>query len=80
MQKKLSNYLNKDFIESKSFHSLSPLMKEAVQDIFTLIENETGDIIKKFESAVDKVAEHHNINTQLFYDYFEKELDEQLGA
>jgi len=55
-------------------------MKEAVQDIFTLIENETGDIIKKFESAVDKVAEHHNINTQLFYDYFEKELDEQLGA
>jgi hypothetical protein len=79
MQKKLSNLLNKDLIDSKSFASLSPLMKEAITDVFNLIEKETGDIIEKFESAVDKVAEHHNINTQLFYDYFDKELDEQLG-
>ena len=54
-------------------------MKEAVRDVFELIEKSTGDIIEKFESAVNKVAEHHNINTKLFYDYFDKEIEEQLG-
>ena len=47
--------------------------------MFELIEKSTGDIIEKFESAVDKVAEHHNINTKMFYDYFDKEIEEQLG-
>ena len=54
-------------------------MKEAVRDVFELIEKSTGDIIEKFESAVDKVAEHHNINTKMFYDYFDKEIEEQLN-
>ena len=43
-------------IDSQSFKDLSPLMKEAVSDVFKLIEKETGDIITRFENAVDKVA------------------------
>ena len=31
-----------------------------------------------FEGAVDKAAEFHNINTNILYDYFDKELEEQL--
>ena len=66
-------------INSQSYKDLSPLMKEAVSDVFKLIEKETGDIIAKFENAVDKVAEFHNINVEQFDEYFDKEILEQLG-
>jgi len=69
----------KRIIDSKSFQELSPLMKEAINDVFILIEKETGSIIDRFENAVSKVAEFHNINVEKFNDYFEKETIEQLG-
>ena len=77
---KLSNIVERDlYIDSDSFKSLSPKIKDAVKDIYERIEKETGDIIKVFEGAVDKAAEFHNINTKVLYDYFDKELEEQLG-
>jgi hypothetical protein len=77
---KLSNIVERElYIDSDSFKSLSPKMKDAVKDIYERIEKETGDIIKVFEGAVDKAAEFHNINTKILYDYFDKELEEQLG-
>jgi len=66
-------------IDSKSFNELPPLMKEAMRDIFDLIEKETGSVIERFEGAVAKVAEFHGINIQNFYDYVDKEVLEQLG-
>ena len=66
-------------IDSKSFNDLPPLMKEAINDVFSIIEKETGSIIEKFENAVNKVAKFHNINVEKFYDYFDKEILEQLG-
>jgi dihydroxyacetone kinase-like predicted kinase len=77
---KLSNIVERElYIDSDSFKSLSPKMKDAVKDVYERIQKETGDIIKVFEGAVDKAAEFHNINTKVLYDYFDKELEEQLG-
>ena len=77
---KLSNIVERDlYIDSDSFKSLSPKMKDAVREIFESIKDNTDDIIKSFEGAVDKVVEKYNINTKLFDDYFDKELEEQLG-
>jgi len=77
---KLSNIVERElYIDSDSFKSLSPKMKDAVKDVYERIQKETGDIIKVFEGAVDKAAEFHNINTKILYDYFDKELEEQLG-
>lgn len=67
------------YLDSKSFSALSPKMKMAVQDTFNLIETQTGDIIKVFENSVDKVAEHSKINKEELYQYFDKEVEEQLG-
>ena len=70
---KLSNIVEKDlYIDSDSFKSLSPKMKDAVREIFESIKESTDDIIKSFEGAVDKVAEKYNINTKLFDDYFDR--------
>jgi len=66
-------------IDSKSYKDLSPVMKEAVSDVFKLIEKSTSDIIKDFEGACDKVSQYHNINILELNNYFEKELREQLG-
>ena len=77
---KLSNIVERDlYIDSDSFKSLSPKMKDAVKEIFESIKDSTGDIIKTFEGAVDKAAEHYNINTKHLYDYFDNEIEEQLG-
>ena len=73
---KLSNIVEKDlYIDSDSFKSLSPKMKDAVREIFESIKESTDDIIKSFEGAVDKVAEKYNINTKLFDDYFDREIE-----
>ena len=65
-------------IDSKAYNELSPKMKDAVSDVFRQVEKSTGDIIKRFEGAVDKVSQHYNINTTELNDYFDKEVIEQL--
>ena len=67
------------YVNSKSYGELSPKMKMAVQDTFKLIETQTGDIIKVFENSVEKVAEHSKINKEELYQYFDKEIEEELG-
>ena len=66
-------------IESKAFSELSPKMKDAVSDVFRQVEKSTGDIIKRFEGACNKVSQHYNINVIELNDYFDKEVIEQLG-
>ena len=63
-------------IDSKAYNELSPKMKDAVSDVFRQVEKSTGDIIKRFEGAVDKVSQHYNINTTELNDYFDKEVIE----
>ena len=67
------------YLDSKSYGDLSPKMKLAVQDTFSLIERTSGDIISKFENSVDKVAEARKINKEELYKYFDNEVNEQLG-
>ena len=65
-------------IDSKAFNELSPLMKEAVKDVYKIINEETDSIIDRFENAVVKVAKFHNINKEKFNEYFDNEIKEQL--
>ena len=66
-------------VDSKAYNDLSPKMKDAVSDVFKLVEKSTGNIIKRFEGACDKVSQHYNINVIELNDYFDKEVIEQLG-
>jgi len=53
-------------------------MKEAVNDVFKLVKSE-GNLIFNFENAVEKVADHHNVNRDDLEEYFDLEVEEQLG-
>ena len=76
---KLSNLMSTD-IDTKTFNELPPLHKEVVTDFFKVLEKEDGNVIDKFETAVDKTASFHNVNTDVLYNYIDKEVDAQLGV
>jgi hypothetical protein len=71
--------LKTDTFNSKAFKELSPVMKEAISDIYKLIEQSQEDILNSFENSVNKIAEFHNINKKSIEEYFDRELKEQLG-
>jgi len=77
MNQKVSNIINQNDFNSVTYSKLSPLYKEAVNDVFKIIKNE-GNIIVNFENAVNKIAEFHNVDKTKLYEYFDKEVDEQL--
>ena len=71
--------LKTDTFNSKAYKELTPVMKEAINDVYKLVEKESGYIVTKFERAMEKVAEFHNINKKAIEEYFDRELEEQLG-
>ena len=81
MKHKVSSLVKENRVsDSKSYNELTPLMKETVKDIINNIDNEQKDIIKSFEGAVEKVVASRNINKEDLYNYFNKEVNEQLGV
>jgi len=81
MKHKVSSLVKENRIsDSKSYNELTPLMKEAVKDIINSIDNEQKDVIKNFEGAVEKVVASRNISKEDLYNYFNKEVNEQLGV
>jgi hypothetical protein len=80
MKNKVSNLVKETRVmDSKSYNELTPVMKEAVKEVIKIIENEQKDIIKSFEGAVEKVVASRNIKQEDLYNYFDKEVNEQLG-
>ena len=67
-------------MDSKSYNDLSPKMKEAIKEIYKLIENEQKDILTEFDEAIEKVTASYNIKKEDIHKYFDKEVNEQLGV
>ena len=66
-------------MDSKSYNDLSPKMKEAVKEIYRLIENEQTDVLTKFDKSIEKVVASRNIKREDIEKYFDKEIKEQLN-
>ncbi len=81
MKTRISNIVRETRVmDSKSYNDLTPKIKEAVKEIYKIIENEQTDILKKFEGAVEKVVASYNIKKEDLDNYFNKEVNEQLGV
>jgi hypothetical protein len=37
-------------------------------------------MVDKVETAIDIVADHHNVKTDVLYNYIDNEVDAQLGV
>ena len=79
MQKVSQLVQTQQAFNSNSFKNLTPVLKEAINDVFKLVKNEEGNLVVSFENAISKVADHHNVNKDDIEEYFDNELKEQLG-
>jgi F0F1-type ATP synthase membrane subunit b/b' len=80
MKNKISNIVKETRVmNSKSYNELTPKSKEAVKEIYRLIESGQKDILSRFEGAVEKVVASYNIKREDIEKYFDKEINEQLG-
>ena len=80
MKNKISNILREtNLLDSKSYKELTPVMKEAIKEIYRLIEKEQTDVLKRFDKAIEKVVASRNIKKEDIEKYFDKEIKEQLG-
>jgi len=66
-------------IDSTIYNSLSPVMKDAIKDVFSFYEEAKGNIVERFESAIKEVAAIHNLEIKQIEDYFDKEVIKKLG-
>ena len=80
MKNKISNILREtNLLDSKSYKELTPVMKEAIKEIYRLIEKEQTDVLTKFDKAIEKVVASRNIKKEDIEKYFDKEIKEQIG-
>ena len=81
MKTRVSNIVKETRVmDSKSYNDLSPKMKEAIKEVYKIVENEQQDVITRFEGAIEKVTASFNINKEDIHKYFDKEINEQLGV
>ena len=80
MKSKISNILREtNLLDSKSYKELTPVMKEAIKEIYRLIEKEQTDVLTRFDKAIEKVVASRNIKKEDIEKYFDKEIKEQLN-
>jgi hypothetical protein len=80
MKNKISNIVKEtNILDSKSYNELTPVMKEAIKDIYRLIEKEQTDVLTRFDKAIEKVVASRNIKKEDIEKYFDKEIKEQLN-
>jgi hypothetical protein len=81
MKSRISNILREtNLLDSKSYKELTPVMKEAIKEIYRLIETEQTDVLKRFDKAIEKVVASRNIKREDIEKYFDKEINEQIGV
>jgi len=81
MKPRISNILKEtNLLDSKSYKELTPVMKEAIKEIYRLIETEQTDVLTRFDKAIEKVVASRNIKKEDIEKYFDKEINEQIGV
>ena len=60
--------------ETAEFKKLSPAERQAVKDVFTLLDNTKGEIISKVDGIIKQVAKKRNVKISSIEDYFDNEI------
>tara|TARA_B100000925_G_scaffold265719_1_gene225026 strand:+ start:257 stop:481 length:225 start_codon:yes stop_codon:yes gene_type:complete len=71
---KVSQLLKPNVVDTTAFSQLPPKHKEVVNDFFNQVDYDNIDVVKEVETTIDKVALKHNVQTNVVYDYMDKEL------
>ena len=73
---KVTQLLKPNVVDTTEFNNLPPLHKDVVSDFFNQVNYDNVDVVKEVETTIDKVSTQHNVNTDVIYNYIEKETGE----
>ena len=60
--------------KSKEYKKLSPRMKKAVDEIFSVMDSRPSDFINSFEKTIKNVSKKFKVSEKELMDYFEREM------
>jgi hypothetical protein len=58
----------------KEYKKLSPKMRVAIRDVYSIIDKTPDPIISKIDGIINTVAKKHNIKVDDIENYFDNEL------
>ena len=56
------------------YKKLSPKMRDAINDVYSMINRASGSIVSKIEGIIRAVSKRHGVSTYDIEDYFDNEL------
>ena len=56
------------------YKKLSPKMRDAINDVYSMINRTTGSVVSKIEGIIRAVSKRHGVSTYDIEDYFDNEL------
>ena len=60
--------------KSKEYKKLSPKMKEAVDQVFTVMDAKPSDFLNTFEKTIQSIAKKFKVPEKTLMSYFEREM------
>ena len=59
---------------TREYRKLSPTLKVAVNDVYSMIDKASDPIVGKIEGIIKTAAKKHNVKVSAIEDYFDNEL------
>jgi len=56
------------------YKKLSPKMRDAINDVYSMINRASGSVVSKIEGIIRAVSKKHGVSTYDIDDYFDNEL------
>ena len=60
--------------KSKEYKKLSPKMKDAVDQIFKIMDDKPSDFLNTFEKTIQNIAKKFKVPEKTLLSYFEREM------
>ena len=60
--------------KSRQYKKLSPKMKEAVDQIFKIMDSKPSDFLNTFEKTINQISKKYKVPEKELMGYFEKEM------
>ena len=60
--------------KSRQYKKLSPKLKNAVDDIFKIMDSKPSDFLNSFEKTIKKVSKKFKVPDKELMNYFEREM------
>ena len=73
---RVNQLLKPSAVDTSAFNDLPPRHKEVVNDFYNQVDYDNKAVVKEVEKTIDIVSSKHNVNTDVMYNYIEKETGE----